>query len=95
MHTGRMTLEQSREMFVNECYQDEGNARQQAARGNYDRLPNYTMGKLPIRRRRNDYARIRGGRRGWHEFHDRFLYGGPPIPLVRQHMMGGQARAVF
>jgi len=97
MHTGRITQEQSRQMFVSECYQDEGNARQQAARGTYDpAYLNYTMGKLMIRRLRDDYVRSRGGRRGWKAFHDRFLsFGGPPIPLVRQQMMGGQARAVF
>src|SRR5215510_4477119 len=27
MHSGRMTLEESRQLFLNECYQDEGNAR--------------------------------------------------------------------
>jgi uncharacterized protein (DUF885 family) len=97
MHTGRMTQEQSRQMFRNECYQDEGNARQQAARGTYDpAYLNYTMGKLLIRRLRDDYVRSRGGRRGWKAFHDRFLsYGGPPIPLVRAQMMGGAPRAVF
>src|SRR3546814_13976908 len=36
MHAGGMTMEQSRKMFVDQCYQDEGNARQQAARGTYD-----------------------------------------------------------
>jgi len=31
----------------------------------------------------------RGGRTAWREFHDTFLsYGGPPIPSVRQQMMG-------
>lgn len=97
MHTGRMTQEQSRQMFRNECYQDEGNARQQAARGTYDpAYLNYTMGKLLIRRLRDDYVRTRGGRRAWKAFHDRFLsFGGPPIPLVRAQMMGGSARAVF
>jgi len=97
MHTGRMTVEQSREMFVNECYQDEGNARQQAARGTYDpAYLNYTMGKLLIRRLREDWTASRGGRQAWREFHDAFLsYGGPPIPLVRQQMMGGEAEAVF
>ncbi len=97
MHTGRMTVDQSREMFVNECYQDEGNARQQAARGTYDpAYLNYTMGKLLIRRLREDWTASRGGREGWHDFHDAFLiYGGPPIPLVRQQMMGGEAEAVF
>lgn len=97
MHTGRMTVDQSREMFVNECYQDEGNARQQAARGTYDpAYLNYTMGKLLIRRLREDWTASRGGREGWRDFHDEFLsYGGPPIPLVRQRMMGGEAEAVF
>jgi hypothetical protein len=97
MHTGRMTVDQSREMFVNECYQDEGNARQQAARGTYDpAYLNYTLGKLMIRRLREDWTASRGGREGWHDFHDEFLsYGGPPIPLVRQQMMGGEAEAVF
>lgn len=97
MHTGRMTVDQSREMFVNECYQDEGNARQQAARGTYDpAYLNYTLGKLLIRRLREDWTASRGGRDAWHEFHDEFLsYGGPPIPLVRQQMMDGEAEAVF
>jgi len=97
MHTGRMTQEQSRQMFRDQCYQDEGNARQQAARGTYDpAYLNYTMGKLMIRRLREDWTRTRGGRRAWKAFHDRFLsYGGPPIPLVRAQMMGGAPRSVF
>jgi uncharacterized protein (DUF885 family) len=97
MHTGRMTQEQSRQMFRDQCYQDEGNARQQAARGTYDpAYLNYTMGKLMIRRLRDDWTRTRGGRRAWKAFHDRFLsYGGPPIPLVRAQMMGGAPRSVF
>jgi hypothetical protein len=97
MHTRGMTLEQSRQLFLTECYQDEGNARQQAARGAYDpAYLNYTMGKLMIRRLREDWIATRGGREAWHDFHDRFLsYGGPPIPLVRAQMMGGRAEAVF
>ena len=98
MHTGRMTMEQSRRMFREECFQDEGNARQQAARGTYDpAYLNYTMGKLMIRRLREDWTRRRGGRSAWKDFHDRFLsHGGPPIPLVRQQMMEEEAaRAVF
>jgi uncharacterized protein (DUF885 family) len=98
MHTGRMTQEQSRQMFREQCFQDEGNARQQAARGTYDpAYLNYTMGKLMIRRLREDWTRSRGGRSAWKAFHDRFLsYGGPPIPLVRREMMDEPAaRAVF
>jgi hypothetical protein len=97
MHTGRMTMEQSRQLFLTECFQDEGNARQQSARGTYDpAYLNYTMGKLMIRKLRDDWTRTRGGRQGWKAFHDKFLsFGGPPIPLVRAQMMGGRAKAVF
>ena len=98
LHSGTMTQDQSRRMFVDQCFQDEGNARQQAARGTYDpAYLNYTMGKLMIRRLRADWTATRGGRKSWKAFHDQFLsYGGPPIPLVRQAMMGEPtARAVF
>ncbi len=97
MHTGRMTQEQSRRLFLDQCYQDEGNARQQSARGTYDpAYLNYTMGKLLIRKLRDDWTRTRGGRAAWKAFHDKFLsYGGPPVPLVRAQMMGGGAKAVF
>ena len=98
MHAKGMTQEQSFRMFVDECYQDEGNARQQAARGTYDpAYLNYTMGKLMIRKLRSDWTATRGGRKAWKAFHDQFLsYGGPPIPLVRAAMMGeAKATAAF
>lgn len=97
MHTGSMTQAQSYDLFRNQCYQDSGNARQQAARGTYDpAYLNYTMGKLMIRKLRDDWTATRGGEKAWKAFHDQFLsYGGPPIPLVRQQMMGGKAEAAF
>ncbi len=89
LHTRGMTQAQAFRLFVDQCHQDEGNARQQALRGTYDpAYLNYTMGKLLIRRLRADWTAARGGRRAWKAFHDRLLsYGGPPIPLVRQRMM--------
>ncbi|HEY6662994.1 MAG TPA: DUF885 domain-containing protein [Sphingomicrobium sp.] len=97
MHTGSMTQQQSYDLFLNQCHQDPGNAKQQAARGTYDpAYLNYTMGKLMIRKLRDDWSASRGGEKAWKAFHDQFLsYGGPPIPLVRQQMMGGKAEAVF
>lgn len=97
LHTQGMSVEESERMFVEEAYQDEGNARQQAARGTYDpAYLNYTMGKLMILKLRDDWARERGGRAAWREFHDTFLsFGGPPIPLVRARMLGEEPRAVF
>ncbi|MEI5687227.1 DUF885 domain-containing protein [Sphingomonas kyungheensis] len=98
LHARGMTQAQSLQMFREQCYQDEGNSRQQAARGTYDpAYLNYTLGKLMIRKLRDDWTATRGGRTAWKAFHDQFLsYGGPAIPLVRQRMMGEPtARAVF
>jgi heme oxygenase len=106
MHTGDMTQEQSERMFREQGFQDPGNARQQAARGTYDpAYLNYTLGKLMIRKLRSDWVAQQLAASGaapadaddpravalWHDFHDKFLsYGGPPIPLVRQQMVGNE-----
>lgn len=102
LHAKGMSVEESFNLFRNECYQDVGNSTQQAARGTYDPgYLNYTMGKLMIRRLRDDWTAKNfsggGDRAGWKEFHDEFLsYGGPPIPMVRKAMMEEEtARAVF
>jgi uncharacterized protein (DUF885 family) len=97
MHARGMTQDQSKAMFETECYQDAGTAKQQSARGTYDpAYLNYTMGKLMIRKLREDWTASRGGRKAWKDFHDAFLgYGGPPIPMVRGAMMGTEAKAVF
>jgi hypothetical protein len=90
MHTKGMTVEDAKKMFIEKGMQDEGNAEQQAERGTFDpAYLNYTMGKLMIRKLREDWCASRGGRGAWKQFHDQFLsYGGPPIPLVRKAMMG-------
>jgi len=97
LHTKGMSVEESKRMFMDEAYQDEGTAIQQANRGTYDpAYLNYTMGKLMIRQLRDDWVASRGGRKAWREFHDTFLsFGGPPIPLVRAQMMGGEPEAKF
>ena len=65
-------------------------AEQQARRAAFDpAFLNYTMGKLMIRKLRDDWCATRGGRAAWKQFHDEFMrYGGPPIPLVRRAMLG-------
>jgi len=90
LHTKGWSVEDSERFFMEEGFQSEGTAIQQAARGTYDpAYLNYTMGKLMIKRLRDDWTATRGGRTAWREFHDEFLsYGGPPVPLVRQQMMG-------
>ena len=97
LHTGQMTVEESDQMFREKAFQDPGNARQQAARGTFDpAYLNYTLGKLMIRKLRDDWTSTRGGRQAWREFHNRFLsYGGPPIPLVRRAMLGADSGPVL
>ena len=90
LHTKGMTVDESERLFLEEAFTSAGDARQQARRGAYDpAYLNYTMGKLMIRKLRDDWAASRGGRKAWREFHDAILtYGGPPIPMVRQQMLG-------
>lgn len=97
MHTGKMSMADSEKMFLEEGYQDAGTARQQAARGTFDpAYLNYTMGKLMIRKLRDDWTASRGGKQAWQSFHDEFLkYGGPPVPLVRKAMLGGESGSLF
>jgi uncharacterized protein (DUF885 family) len=105
MHTKGMTLAESKKMFMDEGYQDEGTADQQSARGAYDpAYLNYTMGKLMIRKLREDWCATHSRAATdpkldtgcWKEFHDAFLaYGGPPIPLVRGAMMNEAPKAAF
>jgi uncharacterized protein (DUF885 family) len=97
MHTQGMKMQTCETMFREQGFQDAGNASQQAARGTYDpAYLNYTMGKLMIRKLRADWTASRGGRDAWHDFHDQFLsYGGPPIPLVREQMMGKSSGDLF
>ena len=91
LHTQGMSVETSQKMFRELAFRDEANARQQAARGTFDpAYLNYTLGKLMIRKLREDWTASRGGRAAWKSFHDTFLsYGAPPIPLVRKAMLAG------
>jgi uncharacterized protein (DUF885 family) len=97
MHTQDMTVEQCETLFREQAFQDPGNARQQAARGTYDPgYLNYTLGKLMIRKLRDDWTESRDGREAWSEFHDTFLsFGGPPVPMLRKEMLGDDAGPVL
>ena len=89
LHTGAMTVEESERMFVEKGLQSAATARQQAVRGTFDpAYLNYTLGKLMIRKLRDDWSAKHGGRESWKAFHDQILsFGGPPIPLVRRKML--------
>ena len=90
LHAEGMAIEESQAMFSEYSFADPGNAKQQALRGTYDPgYLNYTLGKLMIKKLREDWTAGRGGREAWSRYHDQFLsYGVPPIPLVRKQMLG-------
>jgi len=104
LHTEGMTVEESERMFLERAFADPGDAEQQAARGTYDpAYLNYTLGKLMIRKLRDDWVARQPGaasasdpRTYWRAFHDKFLtYGGPPIPLVRKEMLGSEEGVLY
>jgi uncharacterized protein (DUF885 family) len=89
LHTQGMTVATSEMMFKTLAFRDDADARQQAARGTFDpAYLNYTLGKLMIRKLRDEWSATRGRKAAWKSFHDTFLsYGAPPIPLVRKAML--------
>jgi hypothetical protein len=92
LHAEGMTVAESHKLFEEKAFADYGTAAQQSLRGTYDPgYLNYTLGKLMIRKLREDWTKGRGGREAWGQYHDRFLsYGYPPIPLLRQQMLGDE-----
>jgi uncharacterized protein (DUF885 family) len=90
LHTQGMTVAESERLFLEQALQDPANAKQQAARGTFDPgYLNYTLGKLIIRKLRDDWTGPRGGQSAYLTFHDTLLsFGGPPLPLVRNAMLG-------
>ena len=96
LHTQDLSVAQCEQMFKDKAYQDAGNARQQASRGTYDPgYLNYTMGKLMIRKLRQDWQ-AENPDKPLREFHDAFLaHGGPPIPLLRTRLLKNASGALF
>ncbi len=96
LHTQGMTVAESERLFLEQALQDPANAKQQAARGTFDPgYLNYTLGKLIIRKLREDWTSARGGRDAYRAFHDKLLsFGGPPLPLVRSAMLGEKSPAL-
>ena len=103
LHTGHMTVAQARQLFITKGYQDAGSAEQQAVRGTFDpQYLDYTLGKLMIMKLRADFIAKQANGGGadphqyWKDFHDKFLsYGGPPIPLLRQALLGEGGGELF
>ena len=93
MHTQGMTVDEATSFFMDNAFLEELPARKEAIRGTFDPMYlNYTLGKLMILKLREDYRSAKGSSYSLKAFHDEFLsHGAPPIPLVREMMLGENA----
>jgi hypothetical protein len=89
MHAQGMTLQEAERRFVQDCFQDQASAHEQAVRGTFD--PGYfayTLGKLQILALREEAQRKLGAGFSLQRFHDALLsHGSPPIPLIRERVL--------
>ena len=85
-----MTLEEAKRFFMEQAYLEPLPAEREAVRGTFDPMYlNYTLGKLQIIKLRDDYKARTGDGFSLKGFHDKLLsFGAPPIPLVREAMLG-------
>ena len=91
MHTRGPTQDAAARMFEAEAYMDPLPADREAVRGTFDPgYLNYTLGKLMVRKLRDDLRHEEGGRFSLRSFHNRLLQlGAPPIPLARRRFLSG------
>ena len=93
MHSQGMTVDEATKFFMANAFMEELPAQKEAVRGTFDPMYlNYTLGKLMIKKLREDYCAQKGEDFTLKGFHDTFLsFGAPPIPLVREMMLSGGA----
>ncbi len=89
MHAKGMTIEEAKQLFMEKAFMPEVSAQIEAARGTVNPMYlNYTLGKLLIKKLRQDYKEEKGDQFSLKEFHDRLLsYGSPPIVALRKLML--------
>jgi uncharacterized protein (DUF885 family) len=93
MHTGKMTVAQSKQFFIEEGYQTPAVADQESKRGTSDATYlYYTLGKLQILKLREDYKAMKGDKFSLKEFHDEFMrQGAVPVKIIRKAMLGNDS----
>ncbi len=90
MHTQGMSVEEAKQLFIEQAHMEPINAEREAKRGTVDPMYcNYTLGKLLLLKLREDLKRKLGAQFSLRRFHDDYLRAGfPPIPLLREQMLG-------
>jgi uncharacterized protein (DUF885 family) len=89
MHTQGQTLAESEKFFQEQAFMEELPAKTEAIRGTFDPgYLNYTLGKMLIYKLRTDWQAEQGAAYSLKAFHDDLIsHGGPPVPLLRKHML--------
>lgn len=89
MHCDGMSVDDATRLIMDATLLDELPARREAERGTFDPgYGNYTLGKLMLRKLRQDVEREQGAAFSLRAFHDAFLANGaPPFPIVRRRML--------
>jgi uncharacterized protein (DUF885 family) len=89
MHCEGWSVERATRFFMENCFYEEAPAKAEATRGTYD--PGYlfyTLGKLELRKLRDDWRRQEGDAYSLRRFHDVVLaHGMPPVRLLRELML--------
>jgi len=96
MHARGMTVAEATRRFVEEAFLEPLPAEKEAIRGTFDPgYLNYTLGKLMVRKLRDDVRAAEGSGFSLLRFHDRLLsLGAPPIPLARRALLGDAGSAL-
>jgi uncharacterized protein (DUF885 family) len=96
MHTRGMSKDAAAQMFVTEAYLEPLPADKEAVRGTFDPgYLNYTLGKLMVRKLRDDLRHQEGPQFSLRSFHDRLLgLGAPPLPLARRRFLSTDGGAL-
>jgi uncharacterized protein (DUF885 family) len=91
LHARGMSVDEATALFA--PFLDAENARQQAVRGTFDpQYYSYTLGKVMMRKLRDDLRAKEGAAFTLKSFHDRLLGTGcPPLPVVRDALLGADA----
>jgi uncharacterized protein (DUF885 family) len=98
LHARGMSLDEARRLFVEQAFADPVSAEQQAVRGIFDPMYLcYTLGKLVVRKLRDDWRARVGPRRELRELHDALLAIGmaPSLPAIRRELLGPDAGPVL
>jgi len=100
LHTQGMTVDQCRQMFIDNAFQSEGNAEQEARRGTFDPMYlAYTTGKLVIKKMRADLeakAEAEGKPFDAKAFHDALLsFGAAPLSAIRASLVPDDPSSVL